>query len=95
VKILPEEAASLNFNLNRPLLMTVLVDFTDGATGAFRQILEVVFPADLLLARNSPVVNPLSLQFSSPPPHTLFMLLAFSVILQHVPVLPRNNVCRN
>ncbi len=50
----PEEAASLNFNPNRPLLMTVLLDFSDGAAGAFRQILggteilEVVFPADVL-----------------------------------------------
>ncbi len=67
----PEEAASLNFNPNRPLSMTVLLDFSDGAAGAFRQILggteilEVVFPADVLFG---PEFSGKSTQYSPFPP---------------------------
>jgi hypothetical protein len=75
----PEEAASLNFNPNRPLSMTVLLDFSDGAAGAFRQILggteilEVVFPADVLFGPEfSGKSTLLFLVFSpSPPPPCL------------------------
>jgi hypothetical protein len=75
----PEEAASLNFNPNRPLSMTVLLDFSDGAAGAFRQILggteilEVVFPADVLFGPEfSGKSTPLFLVYSpSPPPPCL------------------------
>ncbi len=72
----PEEAASLNFNPNRPLLMTVLLDFSNGAAGAFRQILggteilEVVFPADVLFGPefSGKSTLPLLEYFPSPPP---------------------------
>jgi hypothetical protein len=72
----PEEAASLNFNPNRPLSMTVLLDFSDGAASAFRQILggteilEVVFPMDVLFGPefSGKSTLPLLEYSSSPPP---------------------------
>ncbi len=85
----PEEAASLNFNPNRPLSMTVLLDFSDGAAGAFRQILggteilEVVFPADVLFGPEFSGMSTLPLLnfFASPPPLFFFVCLSPAFIL--------------
>jgi hypothetical protein len=85
----PEEAASLNFNPNRPLSMTVLLDFSDGAAGAFRQILggteilEVVFPADVLFGPEfSGKSTLLFLVYSpSPPPPVCLSPTVFIFIL--------------
>jgi hypothetical protein len=94
----PEEAANFNFNPNRPLSMTVLVDFTDGTAGAFRQILggseilEVVFPADQLFGSEFSGKSTLFLYKPLPPPALYVTGAEVSLsFIDIFPVLPRNN----